>query len=335
MGKFSVSASSTSEVVNALRACLTERVPSDFVFSPIDADKPHKWQVDGSVFVDYIPLRVQICVETCADEVKVSVNQLSRNDIIKFNLMFQQMVSYMQAYGLQIRSDPSPASFQTQLLDDDDFDFSDDEGPTWEEKIESVLDDTTSIRKEVREEAFRAIAEWAASTPACHEALADGFVNRADDLFALFCIHSQASVADTCPFAAAMRKLSEAGSTETRRKLLESRLSTILDEASKAIFPTCIANDYKIAMRFLGKTEISSQSDFCSTKKSSTHKILQEELGDEANRVHVATVMKSDAVQKCEEEIQKFISAWDTQANVANEDKVAMQAPHKVVRFAV
>jgi hypothetical protein len=299
MRKFSVVSSSTSEVVNALRAYALEGVSSDFAFAfcPIDVEKNHKWQVTGSVFMDYIPVHVQICVEDRVDEVRVSVNQLSRSDIIKANLMFKQLVSYLQAYGLRIPSDVGPASFQTQLLDDD-FDFSDDEGPTWEEKIESVLDDTISIRSEVREEAFRAIAQWAASTPSCREALAEGLVNRADDLFALFCTRSQASVAETCPFAAAMRKLAEGGSTETRRKLLESRLSTILDAASKAIFPAVIANDYKVAMRFLGKTEISNQTGFSSTKMSSTCKIIQEELGKEANRVDVATIMKADAGMK-------------------------------------
>jgi hypothetical protein len=334
MGTFSVLASSTSEVVNALRSYTLESVRSDFAFCPIDVEKPHWWQVTGSVFMDYTPLRVQICVATRTDEIRVSVNQLSRNDIIKFNLMFKEMVTYLQAYGLQIPIDVSLASFQTQLLDDD-FDFSDDEGPTWEEKIESVLNDTISIRSEVRQEAFRTIAQWAASTPACRETLAEGLVKRADELFALFCIHSQASVAETCPFAATIRKLSEEGSVETRRKMLESRLSTILDAASKAIFPTVIANDYKIAMRFLGKTEISNRIDICLTKMSSTDKIPQEELGDESNCVDVATVMKGDAALKWEEQIHKVFSAYATPAKVSNEDKVAMQAPHKLVRFAV
>jgi hypothetical protein len=327
MGVFSVVASSTSEVLNALRAYLTEEVPSDFVFSPIDVEKPHKWQVIGSVFVDYTPLRVQICMETRDDEVRVSVNQLSHNDIIKFNLMFRQMVSYLQAYGLQIRSDLSLTSFQIQLLDDD-FDFSDDEGPTWEEKIESVLDDTISIRTEVREEVFRAIAQWATSAPACREALAEGLVNRADKLFVLFCTHPQASVAETCPFAATMRTLSEECSVETRRKLLDSRLSTILDVASKAIFPYAIANNYKIAMRFLGKTEITNQIDIFSSKMSPTCKIFQEELGDEAKRVEVATVMKGDVGLKLEEKVQSVLH--DTPAMVAGEYKFAMQAPHTV-----
>jgi hypothetical protein len=224
----------------------------------------------------------------------------------------------MQAYGFQISSDPSPTSFQSQLLDDH-FDFSDDEGPTWEEKIGSVMDDTISSRKDVREEAFRAIAQWAASSPACHEALAEGFVNRADEFFALFCTHSQATVAETCPFAAAMRKLSEGCSPETRRKLLQSRLSTILDVASKAIFPTAIANDFRVAMRFLGKTEISNQIDICSTKMSSTCKILQGKLGEGVNPVDAATVMKGDAGLKFEEKVQQVLN-----------EKVALQALHKI-----
>jgi hypothetical protein len=220
--------------------------------------------------------------------------------------MFRQIVSFLDAYGLQIPNDLNLASFQTQLLDDD-FDFSDEDSTstfwmmistfwmmTWGEKIESVLDDTISIRTEVREDAFRAIAHWAASAPACHEALAEGLVNRADELFALFCTHPQASVAETCPFAATMRKLSEGCSVEARRKMLESRLSTILDAASNAIFPVVIANDYKVAMRFLRKKEIANHIDLCLTKKSSTCRIFQEDLGDEANRSDVATFVEGD-----------------------------------------
>jgi hypothetical protein len=280
MSTFSVVASSTAEVAKALRAYLEETLHSDFASFPTDAEKLHKWQVIGSVFVDFIPLRVQICLETYVDEVRVSVNPLSRNDTIKFNFIFRQIVRFLQEYGLQIPTGVRTACFQTQLLDDD-FALSDDEGPTWQERVESVLRDTNSSRTEVREEAFRTIAQWTTSTPASHEALAQGLVNRANELSSLFCTHAQASVAETYPFAVAMRTLSEECSATTRRKLLQSRLSSILDAASKAIFPNVIANEYQIAMRALGMDEIIIRTGQCVTKMSSTGNVPGEEREDD------------------------------------------------------
>jgi hypothetical protein len=261
MGTFSFVSSSTSEVVKALRAYLEETVPSDFASLAIDAQKPHKWHVTGTVFVDFIPVGVEVCAKTCDEEVSVTVSHTSHNDLIRFKNMFKQMVGFLQARGLQTSSNLPVSKFQPRLLDDDDFGFSDDEESTWDEKVQSVLEDTRSPRTEVREEAFRAIAQWASSSPASHEALAKGFMDRAAELSAIFRTSSKASAAETYPFAVAMRKLCEGCSLAIACKMLESPLTTMMDPASKPGVPAVVAREYNMAMRAIGKAEVSKPRD--------------------------------------------------------------------------
>jgi hypothetical protein len=276
MGTFSVVSSSTSEVVKALRAYLEEAVPSDFASLSIDAEKSYKWQVTGTVFVDYIPLGVEVCAKTCGEEVSVSVTHTTNNDLIRFNSMLKEMLGFLKTRGLQTSGNLPVSNFQQRFVDDDDFGFSDDEEDdedAWEEKVQPILKDTRSIRNEVREEAFRAIAQWAATNPASHDALAKGFIDRAAELSSLFCTSSKASAAETYPFAVAIRKLSEGFlSTETRDELLQSSLSTMMEPASKPRVPAVVAREYKMAMQALGKVEVAKPMDDIYTVQDITEK---------------------------------------------------------------
>jgi hypothetical protein len=243
---------------------LEETVPSDFASLEIDAEKPHKWQVSGTIFVDYKPLRVEVSAKTSADATSVSVNHTCHTDIVRFNSMFKQMVGFLQSRGLQVSSNLAVSNFQGRLVDDDDdfADSDDEEESSWDEKVLPVLDDISSTRTEVREQAFQAIAQWATSNPATHEALAKGFVDRAAALSSLFCASSRASVAETYPFAVALRKLSEGFCTmETCDKILNSPLSTMMEASSKPRVPALIAREYNMAMKALGKVEISKSMD--------------------------------------------------------------------------
>jgi len=197
MYTFSVVSSSCLDVAKALQVYFQDSVPSDFASLEIDAEKSHRWHVSGTVFVDYMPLGVEVCVKASDAEISVSVSQTSHNDTIRFSSMFKQMVGFVKARGLQASSNFPETSFKNRLFNDDEFDLSDDEEPTWDEKVQPVLEDTSSIRVQVREEAFRAIAQWASATPASHEALAKGFIDRANELSLLFHASSQSSAAET------------------------------------------------------------------------------------------------------------------------------------------
>jgi hypothetical protein len=257
MGTFSVISSSTSKVAKTLREYFEDVVPSDFASLELDAEKPHKWHVTGIVFIDFIPLCVEVCVKASDAEISVSVSHTSHNDTIRFNGMFKQMLGFLKARGLQVSSNLPDNSFRHRLVDDDDFGFSDDEEPTWDEKVQPVMEDTTSIRVEVRSEAFRAIAQWASTTPASHETIANSFIDRAAELSLLFGASSRASVAETYPFAVAMRKLCEGCSVQARDKMLQSPLSTMMEPASKPRVIAVVAHEYNMAMKALGKVEVS------------------------------------------------------------------------------
>jgi hypothetical protein len=260
MYTFSVASSSCLDVAKTLQVYFQDSVPSDFASLEIDTEKSHRWHVSGTVFVDYMPLGVEVCVKTSDAEISVSVSQTSHNDTIRFSSMFKQMVGFVKARGLQASSNFPETSFKNRLFNDDDdeeFELSDDEEPTWDEKVQPVLEDTSSIRVQVREEAFRAIAQWASATPASHEALAKGFIDRANELSLLFHASSQSSAAETFPFAVAMRHLCEGCSKETRDKMLQSPLSTMMESASKPRVVAVVAHEYNTAMKALGKAEVS------------------------------------------------------------------------------
>jgi hypothetical protein len=256
MATFSVISSSIVEVVSALREYLEKIVPSDFASLAIDEQKAHKWEVLGNIFVDFVPVSVQICAKSSDEEISVALHQISRNDTIRFNALFKQMVGFLQARGFQATSNFAVSSLPARLLDDDDdFGFSDDEEPTWDEKVQPVLGDTGSCRTEVRAEAFRAIAQWASASPESREALAEGLLERAAELSTIF-TSSQASVAETYPFAVALRKLSEGCSSATRENLLKSKLSTMMEPGLKSRVPAVVAHEYQMAMQALGLSTI-------------------------------------------------------------------------------
>jgi hypothetical protein len=264
MATFVIASSSTTEVVKALRSYLEDVVPSDFASLAIDAEKSHNWHVNGIIFVDYKPLGVEICAKTSAEETSVSVNHTSHNDIVSFNSIVRQIIGFLQSRGLQVSGNLPVSNFQARCLDDDDdfADSDDEEESSWDEKVLPVLKDTNSTRTEVREEAFRAIVQWVSSNPSTHEAIAKGFIDRATELSSLFHASSRASVAETYPFAVAMRKLSEGFCTmETCDKILNSALSTMMEASSKPRVSALIAREYNMAMKALGKVEISKPVD--------------------------------------------------------------------------
>lgn len=261
MYTFSVVSSSCLDVAKALQVYFQDSVPSDFASLEIDAEKSHRWHVSGTVFVDYMPLGVEVCVKASDAEISVSVSQTSHNDTIRFSSMFKQMVGFVKARGLQASSNFPETRFKNRLFNDDEFDLSNDEEPTWDEKVQPVLEDTSSIRVQVREEAFRVIAQWASATPASHEALGKGFIDRANELSLLFHASSQSSAAETFPFAVAMRHLCEGCSKETREKMLQSPLSTMMESASKPRVIAVVAHEFNTAMKALGKAEVSKPVD--------------------------------------------------------------------------
>jgi hypothetical protein len=263
MESFAIVSSSTSEVAKALRVYLEEVVPSDFASLEIDAEKSYKWQVTGTIFVDLVALAVEVSVKTCDDEVSVSVTHTSRNDPIRFKSLLKQLIAFLQARGLQTSSNLPVSNAQPRMLDDDDFGFSDEEEEetAWEEIIQPVLQDARSLRREVREEAMRVIAQWASSSPASHEALARALVDCGTELSTLFRTSSHASSAETYPFAVAMRNVSQGCSAETRSKMLRSPLSTMMDPESKPCVPAVVAKEYKMAMQALGKVDVPAAVD--------------------------------------------------------------------------
>jgi|Transcript_8627 hypothetical protein len=262
MWSFSVISSSTPKVAKTLREFFEDRVLSDFASLELDAEKAYRWHVTGLVFVDLVVLGVEVCVKASDSEINVSVSQTSHNDTIRFNTMFKQMLGFVKARGLQISSHLPRSCLRHELVDDDDFDLSDDEESDWDERVQAVLEDTSSIRAEVREEAFRSIAHLASTTPASHEAIAKGFIERAAELSMLFCTSFQGSVAEKYAFAVALRNMSEGCSLATRDKLLQSQLSAMMDQASKPNVNTIVAREYNRAMKSLGKqVEVSKLID--------------------------------------------------------------------------
>jgi hypothetical protein len=249
----SVVDSSALDVVKAV--CLfLKALPSEFPSLDEDVLKPDKWQAAGTVFVDFHPIRVEVCLKSTADEIRVVLTDRSLNDIIRFDRVFGQMLDSLREQGLKVAGSQQAVHrrFGAQIVDDDDdFDLSDCE-EDWIEQATPVLADIDSVRAEVREEAFRALATWATSSPACHEALAKGFAERADKLLAILCTRA-VDMAETYPLVAALRRVAEGASAEARSILSKSVLLDPLDYKSTSRLPTLIAGELKAAMQVLGK----------------------------------------------------------------------------------
>jgi len=119
--------------------------------------KPFMWQERATIFIDFVPLRIELEVKAEADEITVTVKDLSLNDVIRFKRMFNSLLKFIQDRGLSATC-KHQISHCFRLLDDD-FDTVDDavtfqnDTRSSSEQVDIMLVDIAACKHDFHEEA--------------------------------------------------------------------------------------------------------------------------------------------------------------------------------------
>lgn len=154
---FSVVNSCPGEVVKVLCWYLEQEGCSKI--SPTRAvELPFKWQATVTVSVDFIPLKIELGVEEEGDEIVVTLNDLTLNDVIRCRRMFNSLLRFVQEQGLD-SSCTHQLAHCFRLLDDDfdtpDYDI---------DELDAVLLNIHACKYNLNEESLETLACLAKSS---------------------------------------------------------------------------------------------------------------------------------------------------------------------------
>lgn len=241
-------------VMTQVRRFLDETLPSENFWPPKVCDDQAQ-NVSMTVFVDYIPLKIEMCIYANGkDSSTVVLRHPSQSDIVRFRRVFEQLVAFIQKSGLCVKPprqdqvDGIPCA--VQLLDDDS-DFTDDESAddesTWSDRVEFALAGIDSGSAQVREQAFKSLAHWAGASPASHVALAQCLVKRVAGIEAMLLARPPAPVVETYLLAASLRRLACGGSTQANKILSNSVIVNLFGKAAMLDLPWFVSSELATA----------------------------------------------------------------------------------------
>lgn len=115
--------------------------------------------------------------------------------------------------------------------------------------------DFDSTSADMREEAIRNCARWAASTPACHVALAKALSARSEDIGQIFFAKHQAPLTEMYPMAASLRSLTCGPSVEAKRVLCKSLLVNTICTNKLAVngLPPLVSQELSLTQQCMQK----------------------------------------------------------------------------------
>jgi hypothetical protein len=196
---FSVVSASPREVVQVLCQYLQEEGCLECRASGV-VGKPFMWQKMVTIFVDFVPISIELKVVEEEGDVVVKVKDLSLNDVIRCTRFCNDMCKFVNGKGLcTICEHQSPSCFR---LLDDDFDLIiENEMHAWKEQVDIESVDIDAC-KGLLEEELQMVSCWSASKMESHDSLATGLAKSATTLSALVHI---ASLVDSHPSVASLR----------------------------------------------------------------------------------------------------------------------------------
>lgn len=229
-----------NDVISRTRQLLAEGVPA--VTSWVQPQK-----VSATVFVDYVPVEIEICISAegpGADSSTVALRHCSSSDIVRFKRVFECLVRFFESEGLHItapqQSQMGAFSVATQLVDDV-LDFTDEESvadeSSWSERIELALGGVDAGSAEVREQTFRTLVHWAAFSPTSHVAMSHCLAKRASGIEQMFHAQSPAPVSETYPVAALLSSLACGQSLEAKDILSKSVFAKLSNKTPMVHLP--------------------------------------------------------------------------------------------------
>jgi hypothetical protein len=189
MFSFSVVSASPVEVVQVLCKYLKQKGcsecrPEGFVATPF------KWHKTINIFIDFVPLLIEIAVEDQGGEMMVTINDMSLNDVIRRTRMCNDMVKFVNGNGFRATcTQQFPHCFR---LLDDDFDMDDafdmiiqSEKHSCSEQVNIDLVDIKACRCDVRENELQAVSCWSTSKIDSHHSLMKGLATSTISISAL------------------------------------------------------------------------------------------------------------------------------------------------------
>lgn len=255
------------DVAMRCRLFLDKEVPANVTKLPIHHEEVYQWRVSATLFVDYVPLCVEVGTGATPDGVSfVALTHISRSDVVRFNRVCERLAVFLGSSGLPAAAPPhaidggEPLVKKAGLIDDDFMDeiSTDDEEASWADRVELMLADLESGQAHVREEAVQGLARWAASAAESHSALARGFASHAETVGKALFGSPQASVAETYPLAAALRSVAFSECVKAKAILSESPLAAVMDEYEPllAAFPPLVARELSSLMLGMQKVSV-------------------------------------------------------------------------------
>lgn len=242
--------SSPMDVAMSCRMFLDTQLPASV--SKLPCDRGQKWHVKAIVFVDSVPLTIELRIsEAPVGGASVAINHSSRSDVVRFRRVCEMLVNSLRASGFKVADRDgiccvAPSGTWAGLVDDD---FEDDspekKAASWRERVELAMDDFDSNNAVVREETIQTLARWAVSAPASHLTIANGLSKRSDKVGLIFFSKSRAPLTKMYPMAAALRSLACNSSAEVNVVLRNSPLPRLLNKYKRLVtgLPPLVAGE--------------------------------------------------------------------------------------------
>lgn len=291
--------SSPTQVCKFVRCFLNESLPTTISGCSLEAEED-QCHILASVFLDFVPIGVEVHCSVDNEGTTVAVfKHPSQNDIIRFNRVLDQLMTFLRKSGLQVNATNAASAGAPAQCVDDDFELTDDGDddmpsadtePAWSESGQRIIQaDLQSSTPTLREEALRHLARWAAATTESHAAVAQCLVK--SQFQSTLLAGSRASLAELYPGASALQSVSEGMSHQASEIVSNSNLFTVLDNLQLSGFPTIVANKltsaiqslrlWKAYSKKLGSDMPSAGTEFLSASTRCTDLEPLDDLGDD------------------------------------------------------
>jgi len=278
-------ASSPKQVSDHVLYFLNNEVPTHISGLTLEPSEGQPCQLCAIVFVDYIPIQIEVSTYAEDDRTVAVFKHPSQSDILRFHLVLERLISSLRSSNLHVTSTPQQATAASFRMLDDDFEdeISADDEATWSERISLVEDMMSSSDASSREEALQNLARWAACDGVNKAVLADVLVKL--HLKGVLPVSTATPLAEMYPVAAVLRQLSNSLSPEACDILSHSALCADLEKMYLCESAPIITRELEVTVKGLrmwkafskklsplsALQEFSSNSTTCSDMAPSDH----------------------------------------------------------------
>lgn len=305
---------SPRQVAMSCRLFLDSKLPSSVAKLPCEAGQI--WRVEATVFVDYVPLNIELCTSEASDGATcVTMRHSSRNDVVLFKRVSQLFADFLSSAGLKVMlaTGASINMFsekQVGLVDDDfadflDVDSTEAEHASWSQRVNLAWLDFDSRNTALHKDAIHSLARLAASAPESHPALAEGLADRSSTVVGIFFAKEASPVTEMYPMASLLRCLACGDSAEANMILRKSAFAQKLDKYKHMVanLPPIVSREMGLAVErlqeHLAPKYISQQDNFLSSASTRCPDMSNtQSLADDSTTGSFTPAKRLDAAQR-------------------------------------